>query len=98
MIRRFLRARDLDIDKASAMFLKYLKWKQSFIPNGFVSESEIPNELSHEKAYMQGVDKFGRPIVVAFGAKHYQNPDGNEEFKRTFPCFSFQTLLQVYYQ
>ncbi|XP_028785216.1 phosphatidylinositol transfer protein 3 [Neltuma alba] len=82
MIRRFLRARDLDIEKASAMFLKFLKWRRSFVPNGFVSESEIPNELAHEKVYVQGVDKLGRPIIVAFGAKHYQNPDGVDEFRR----------------
>ncbi|KAK4264586.1 hypothetical protein QN277_025743 [Acacia crassicarpa] len=82
MIRRFLRARDLDIEKSSAMFLKYLKWRRSIVPNGFISESEIPNELAQEKVYMQGVDKKGRPIVIAFGAKHYQNPDGLDEFKR----------------
>ncbi|KAK4264588.1 hypothetical protein QN277_025744 [Acacia crassicarpa] len=82
MIRRFLRARDLDIEKSSAMFLKYLKWRRSCVPNGLISESEIPNELAQEKVYMQGIDKKGRPIGVAFGAKHYQNPDGLDEFKR----------------
>ncbi|KAK4264585.1 hypothetical protein QN277_025742 [Acacia crassicarpa] len=82
MIRRFLRARDLDIEKSSAMFLKYLRWRRSIVPNGFISESEIPNELAQEKVYMQGVDKKGRPIVITFGAKHYQNPDGLDELKR----------------
>ncbi|KAL0357679.1 UNVERIFIED_CONTAM: SEC14 cytosolic factor [Sesamum calycinum] len=37
MIRRFLRARDLDVEKASAMLLKYLKWRKEFVPNGFVT-------------------------------------------------------------
>lgn len=81
-IRRFLRARDLDIEKASAMFLKYLKWRRSFVPNGFIAQSEITNQLAHEKVYMQGVDKIGRPIGVVFGAKHYQDSDGFDEFKR----------------
>ncbi|KAH7516817.1 hypothetical protein FEM48_Zijuj10G0174900 [Ziziphus jujuba var. spinosa] len=70
MIRRFLRARDQDIEKASALFLKYLSWRRSFVPNGSISPSEIPDELSHNKLFMQGVDKTGRPIVVVFGARH----------------------------
>lgn len=90
MIRRFLRARDLDIEKASAMFLKYLKWRRSFVPNGFISPSEVPNQLAHEKVYFQGFDKQGRPIAVAFGAKHYQNTDGLDELKR---MFSLHTIL-----
>ncbi|KAJ8547772.1 hypothetical protein K7X08_011358 [Anisodus acutangulus] len=80
MIRRFLRARDLDIEKASTMFLKFLSWRKDFVPNGSISPSEIPNELAHNKLFMQGQDKIGRPIVVAFGGRHKQvNVD---EFKR----------------
>ncbi|KAG7029143.1 Random slug protein 5 [Cucurbita argyrosperma subsp. argyrosperma] len=80
MIRRFLRARDLDIEKASAMFLKYLSWRKSAIPNGFISASEISTNLAHNKLFMQGVDKKGRPIVVGYGNRHKQ---GNiEEFIR----------------
>ena len=79
-LRRFLRARDLDVEKGSAMFLKYLKWKRSFVPNG-VSPSEIPEELAQGKLFSQGLDKKGRPIVVAFAAKHFQSKDGGDEFK-----------------
>lgn len=80
MIRRFLRARDLDIEKASAMFLKYLSWRRSAIPNGFISPSEISTNLAHNKLFMQGVDKKGRPIVVGFGNRHKQG--SLEEFIR----------------
>ncbi|KAI3966055.1 hypothetical protein MKW92_019831 [Papaver armeniacum] len=84
MIRRFLRARDLDIDKGSALFLKYIKWRRSFVPNGFISESEIAFDLSHKKLFMQGYDKSGRPIVVTYASKHFPNKEkgGVEEFKR----------------
>lgn len=84
MIRRFLRARELDVDKASALLLKYLRWRRAFIPKGFISTSEIPNELAQNKLYMQGLDKMGRPIVVAFGAKHKPYKGNLEEFKRMF--------------
>lgn len=80
MIRRFLRARDLDIEKASALFLKYLNWRREFVPNGTISPSEIPNDIAHNKLFMQGQDKLGRPIVVVFGGRHYQT--SLEEFKR----------------
>ncbi|CAK8579088.1 unnamed protein product [Lathyrus sativus] len=82
MIRRFLRARDLDVEKASAMFLKYLKWRHSFVPNGSISLSQVPNEIADDKVFVQGHDKIGRPIFIVFGGKHFQKKDGLEEFKR----------------
>ncbi|URE41168.1 CRAL/TRIO domain [Musa troglodytarum] len=81
-LRRFLRARDLDIEKASAMFLKCLKWRKTAVPNGFVSETEVPNELAQAKVFMQGRDKAGRPIGVVFGAKHFYSTREMDEFKR----------------
>ncbi|XP_055828384.1 uncharacterized protein LOC129896489 [Solanum dulcamara] len=82
-IRRFLRARDLDVDKASTMLLKYLKWRKSFLPNGYISPTEIPNEIAHNKMFLQGEDKLGRPIAVVFGGRHMPNKQGGlEEFKR----------------
>nr|KJB12430.1 hypothetical protein B456_002G021200 [Gossypium raimondii] len=84
MIRRFLRARDLDIEKANTMLLKYLSWRRTFLPKGFVSESEISNQLADNKLCMQGVDKQGRPIVVAFGGRHKPTKGNLEEVKRMF--------------
>lgn len=92
MIRRFLRARDLDVDKASAMFLKYMKWRKSFVPSGSVSPSEIADDLAQEKIYVQGLDKKGRPIIVAFAAKHFQNKNGLDAFKR-YVVFALEKLI-----
>lgn len=82
MIRRFLRARDLDIEKASAMFLKYLKWRKDFMPSGFISDEQVRNELAQGKMFSQGFDKKGRPLGVVFGAKHYSSKRNLDEFKR----------------
>lgn len=85
MFRRFLRARDLDIDRASTMFLEYLKWRRSFVPNGSISESEVPNEIAQNKMFKQGHDNKGRPVTIVFGARHFQNKHGGvDEFKRKF--------------
>jgi hypothetical protein len=79
MMHRFLRARDLDVEKASDMLLKFLKWRKQFVPNGFISPADIPNNLAHNKLCMQGYDKTGRPIVVVFASRH--KPTTVEEFK-----------------
>lgn len=89
MLRRFLRARDLDVEKATAMFIKYLKWKKDFVPNGCISPSEIAENLDHNKLFMQGYDKTGRPIVVVFAARH--KPTSVDEFK----CFVTYTLDKI---
>ncbi|XWS51519.1 hypothetical protein CRYUN_Cryun12cG0182700 [Craigia yunnanensis] len=91
--RRFLRARDLDVQKASAMFLKYLKWKRNFVPNGCFSPSEVTHEIEQNKMFLQGSDKKGRPISVLLAAKHFQRKGGVEEFKR-FIVFSFDKIFE----
>ncbi|XP_028766240.1 phosphatidylinositol transfer protein 3-like [Neltuma alba] len=91
-MRRFLRARELDIEKASEMFLEFLKWRRSFVPNGSISLSEVPNELAQNKIFTQGLDKKGRPITIVFGARHFQNKVGGlDEFKR-FAVYSLDKL------
>ncbi|XP_042500969.1 phosphatidylinositol transfer protein 3-like [Macadamia integrifolia] len=90
-IRRFLRARDLDIEKASALFLKYLKWRHSFVPNGSIPESEIQNHLSQNKLFMQGLDKKGRPIVLILAARHFPAKGGVDAFKR-FAVYSLDRI------
>lgn len=93
MLRRFLRARNLDVEKASTLFLKYLKWKQKFVPNGSISESEISNELAQKKMFCQGYDKQGRPISVVLGRKHIPSKakGGLDEFKR-FVVYSLDKI------
>ncbi|KAM0886541.1 hypothetical protein ACQ4PT_029640 [Festuca glaucescens] len=80
--RRFLRARDHNIGKASAMFLKYLAWKRTAKPNGSITADEVRNELAQEKLYVQGHDKMGRPMVYLFGARHIAAKRDLNEFKR----------------
>lgn len=77
-----LRAQDLDIEKASDMFLKTLNWKRSFVPSGSVTVSEIRNELAQNKLFMQGYDKKGQPIMVMVGDRHKTSKSSLEEFKR----------------
>uniref|UniRef100_A0A0A9E1N0 CRAL-TRIO domain-containing protein n=1 Tax=Arundo donax TaxID=35708 RepID=A0A0A9E1N0_ARUDO len=82
MLRRFLRARDHNIGKASAMLLKYLKWKPAAKPNGFISEEEVANELAQDKTFLKGFDKLGRPMVYVLGARHSPSKRDLDEFKR----------------
>lgn len=82
MLRRFLRARDNNINKASAMFLKYLSWKRTAKPCGHITEAEVRGELVQDKLYVQGFDKTGRPMIYLFGNRHFAAKRDLEEFKR----------------
>ncbi|XP_066385691.1 uncharacterized protein [Miscanthus floridulus] len=76
-LRRFLRARDHNIGKASAMLLKYLKWKQTAKPHGAIPASEV----AQAKLCLQGYDREGRPLIYGFGARHHPARRDLEEFK-----------------
>ncbi|PWZ40475.1 hypothetical protein Zm00014a_005394 [Zea mays] len=90
-LRRFLRARDHDVDKASAMFLKFLKWRREAAPGGSVLEEQVRRELSQDKLCMGGVDRAGRPILVAFAAKHFSAGRDMAEFK-SFVVYFFDKI------
>jgi len=85
-LRRFLRARDHNVDKAGAMLLKFLRWRAEAAPGGSVPEEQVRGELEQDKVYMGGVDRTGRPIIVGFLAKHYSANRDMAEFKSTSPC------------
>ncbi|KAL5726126.1 hypothetical protein ACHQM5_009196 [Ranunculus cassubicifolius] len=86
-LRRFLRARNLNVEKAFRQLLNYLKWRQEFVPKGFISESEISNDLVQRKFFSQGRDKRGRSIGVVLGAKHFPKKGGLDELKRCLVYF-----------
>jgi hypothetical protein len=94
MLRRFLRAQDHNISKACAMLVKYVKWKRSAKPNGFISEEEVANELTKDKLHLQGYDKEGRPMIYGFGARHHPSKRDLEELKRMYA--SVRVLLLHY--
>ncbi|XP_020677936.1 phosphatidylinositol transfer protein 3-like isoform X2 [Dendrobium catenatum] len=90
-LKRFLRARDLDVDRASNFLLKHLSWRRENIPKGFISESEIQNEIAQKKIFSQGFDKNGRPIAVLFGCRHNPSNRDLNEFKR-FAAYILEKL------
>jgi len=90
-LRRFLRARDHNVDKAAAMFLKFLQWRREAVPEGFVPEEKVRRELPQDKVCMGGVDRTGRPILVAFPARHFSANRDLTEFK-SYVVYFFDTI------
>ncbi|XVF02921.1 hypothetical protein REPUB_Repub04eG0216400 [Reevesia pubescens] len=80
-LMRFLIARSMDTNKASKMFVQWLKWRSSFVPNGFIAESEVPDQLEARKTFLQGSSKTGHPVLIIQGSKHYP-PKDHLQFKK----------------
>ena len=53
------------------MFLKFLKWRREVAPGGSVLVEQVRKELAQDKVCMGGVDRAGRPFLVAFPARHF---------------------------
>ncbi|CAM6083253.1 unnamed protein product [Calypogeia fissa] len=83
-LRRFLRARQGKVDKATDMFMQDFEWRRTYLPLGYIPESEIPNELGADKMFIQGRDKCGRPIGVVLLAKHDATKRNLEELKKYY--------------
>ncbi|KAF7025545.1 hypothetical protein CFC21_037719 [Triticum aestivum] len=81
-LRRFLRARGHVVGKASAMLLKFVAWRREAVPGGVMPAELVRTELSHEMTYMAGTDRAGRPVMLAFPAKHFSATRDMAGFKR----------------
>lgn len=80
-LMRFLIARSMDPNKAAKMFVQWQKWRASFVPSGFISDSEVPDELEAQKVYLQGLSRNGSPVVLIKGNKHFP-PKDVPQFKK----------------
>ena len=85
-LQRSLYARESDVEKSCEMFAKYRKWRQTFVPLGYIPETLVCNELNQKFACMQGFDKMGRPILVLLLARHIAHETNIDDFKR-MPLF-----------
>ncbi|KAI6686017.1 hypothetical protein NL676_031930 [Syzygium grande] len=74
-LMRFLIARSMDAGKAAKMFVKWQEWRSTWVPNGFVPESEIGEQLEARKIFLQGLSRSGQPLMVAKASKHFPAKD-----------------------
>ncbi|XP_049348617.1 SEC14 cytosolic factor [Solanum verrucosum] len=80
-LMRFLIARSMDPEKAAKMFCQWKKWRAEMVPLGYISDSEVADELAAEKLYLQGLSKSGHPIVIVKVNKHFPSKD-QVQFKK----------------
>ena len=63
-LRRFLIARQWDVDQATSMIMEYYRWREAN-PVGCIQHSTIQASLAAKKVYMlKERDWEGRPVLV----------------------------------
>lgn len=62
ILMKFLRARNLNLDEAKAMFISTLRWRQSFDVEGAIKE-QYPEDVFGGLGKIFGKDKQGHPVV-----------------------------------
>ncbi|GLT29200.1 hypothetical protein SLA2020_040810 [Shorea laevis] len=80
-LTRFLNARSMDLEKAAKMFVQWHNWRSTMVPNGFIADSEVPDELQHRKIFLQGLSKKGYPVMIVKACKHFPSKD-HLQFKK----------------
>ncbi|CAK9165535.1 unnamed protein product [Ilex paraguariensis] len=99
-LMRFLIARSMDPDKTAKMFVQWQKWWTALVPSGFISDSEVGDELGSKKIYLQGLSKNGHPVIIVRASKHFTSKD-QLQFKRPLsggvPGFVSLSLLDNFH-
>ncbi|CAL8470169.1 g9711 [Coccomyxa elongata] len=95
LLLRFLRAEKYNISKAEKRLREHATWRESFFPNGKLSEEDVKNELAARKVFVQGCDNSGRGIIVLLAARHSKSTRDLDETKR-FICYSLEQQIQLH--
>jgi len=82
----------MEVEKAGKMFVEWQKWRSDMAPNGFISESEIPDELGARKIFLQGMsgDKF--PVMIIQTNKHFAANDQIQFKSNSLPFFKLSSI------
>lgn len=94
-LMRFLIARSMDSEKAAKMFVQWQKWRAALVPDGFVPESEIREELETRKIYLQGLSKNGYPVMIVKACKHFPSKD-HLQFKKFVAHLLDKTIVSSF--
>lgn len=75
---RFLRARDMNLDDAFEMWIKWKEWRHQFQVDNITDQSVMPL-IETGKAFWSGYDKVGRPILIIRIRYHFAGVNSEEE-------------------
>ncbi|KAM0856819.1 hypothetical protein ACQ4PT_048874 [Festuca glaucescens] len=64
------------------MLLKFLAWRREAVPDGTIRAEQVREVIADEKVSMAGVDRAGRPVMLAFPARHFPAKRDMATFKR----------------
>jgi hypothetical protein len=82
-LMRFLIARSMESEKAAKMFVQWQKWRDTMVPNGFISDSEVPDELETRKIFLQGLSQDKYPVMIVQASRHFPSKD-QVQFKSNY--------------
>lgn len=95
-LMRFLIARSMDSDKAAKMFVQWQKWRATMVPNdGFISDSEVPDELETRKIFLQGLSKDKYPVMIVQASRHFPSKD-QIQFKKFIVHLLDKTIASAF--
>ncbi|KAL8227713.1 hypothetical protein R6Q57_015297 [Mikania cordata] len=90
-LERFLIEKSMDPNKAAKMFVTWKEWRASFVPQGFIPDSEVVEHLKPQKVFLQGLSKSGFPVMILLAAKHY--PAKDQQLYKKFFVHIFEKAL-----
>ncbi|KAK7310133.1 hypothetical protein RJT34_07432 [Clitoria ternatea] len=94
-LMRFLIARSMEAENAAKMFVQWQKWRGSMVPNGFISESEVPDELEAKKIFLQGLAEDKHPLLIVQANRHFSSKD-QIQFKKFVVYILDKTIASAF--
>lgn len=92
-LRRWLVARDWDVEVTYKLLTDHASWRQHNVPKGFMPEEEVKVPLADDKTFMQGVDHEGRALVIVRVRNHICRKDLRD--MRKFSIYIMDNMVEL---
>lgn len=93
-LRRWLVARDWQVDVTFKLLLDHGSWRARHTPKGYIDDARVRRPLDDDKTFLQGVDYQGRALVIVRVRNHFSNKRCLQEMK-LFSAYIIDALVAL---
>ncbi|GBF90145.1 hypothetical protein Rsub_03278 [Raphidocelis subcapitata] len=93
-LRRWLVARDWNVDVTYKLLIHHGGWRAHVIPKGFIEEGRVSGPLAANTIFLQGVDHDGRALIIVKVA-HHSSKDRDLRQMKMFSVYIMEAMVAL---
>ncbi|GLC33863.1 hypothetical protein PLESTB_000812300 [Pleodorina starrii] len=91
-LKRWLVARKGDVKEAAKDLQAHAAWRAAYVPGGIIRAEEVADDIAHNKAFVPGFDRAGRPFTIVVVSRHQVK---DAEASKRYIAYALDCLIRL---